>query len=52
MEHMQSRDGAHDQEKASNVPRPFPRVRDGVWERDYKLSSFLKFDNLALYHIV
>ena len=35
LEHVQSRDGAHDQEKASNVPRPFPRVRDGVWERDY-----------------
>ena len=34
LEHVQSRDGAHDQEKASNVPRPFPRVRDGVWERD------------------
>ena len=34
LEHVRSRDGAQDQEKASNVPRPFPRVRDGVWERD------------------
>ena len=22
----------------ANVPRPFPRVRGGVWERDYKIA--------------
>ena len=34
LEHVRSRDGAQDQEKASNVPRPVPRMRDGVCEQD------------------
>ena len=35
LEHVWSRDGAQDQENVCNVPRPFPRVRGGVWGRDY-----------------
>ena len=32
---MRSRDGAQDQENAPMSPDPFPRMRGGVWERDY-----------------
>ena len=34
LEHVRSHDGAQDQENACNVPRHFPHVRGGVWERD------------------
>ena len=34
LEHMRSRDGAHDQENTSMSPDPFP-LEGGVWERDY-----------------
>ena len=32
LEHVQSRDGAQDQENAPMSPDPFPRMRGGVWE--------------------
>ena len=35
LEHAWSRDGAQDQENVPMSPDPFPRMRGGVWERDY-----------------
>ena len=41
LEHVRSHDGAQDQEKACNVPRPFPpfAMWGGVWGRDYPMEE-------------